>query len=60
MQVNANHGCDFYPLANHMTRLTNFTKGEICEFSAFPFSLDLMFNQILSNLIVGLMAFLKN
>ena len=33
----------------------NFTKGEIHEFSAFPFSLHLIFDQTLSNLIVCLM-----
>ena len=37
-----------------MTKLRNFTKGEICEFSAFPFLFDLMFDQTLSNLIVCL------
>ena len=37
------HGRDFHRLADHMT------KGEIREFSARPFSVDLMFN------IVGLM-----
>ena len=34
--------------------LNNFTKGEIHEFSVFPFSLQLMFDQTLSNLIVCL------
>ena len=47
---NADHGRDFHPLADHMTKLRNFT-GEIL---AFPFSLQLMF-QRLSNLIVCLM-----
>ena len=37
LQVNGNHGCDFL-LADHMTKLVNFTKGEIREFSAFLFS----------------------
>ena len=41
--VNADHGCDFHPLNDHMTKLQNFSKGEIREFSAFPFSLQLMF-----------------
>ena len=26
--VNADHGGDFRPLANHMTQLRNFTKGD--------------------------------
>ena len=55
MQFNVDHGRDFRPLADHMTKLQNFTKGEICEFSAFPFSVHLMFDQTLSNLIVCLM-----
>ena len=52
VRVNAYHGCEFHPLADHMTKLRNFTKGEIREFSVFPFSLHLMFEQTLSNLIV--------
>ena len=51
-RVNANHGRDFHPLADYMTKLQNFTKDEIRDFSAFPFSLKLMFDQTLSNLIV--------
>ena len=43
---------DFHSLADHTTKLLNFTKGKIREFSACPFSLHLMFDQILSNLIV--------
>ena len=54
LRVNANHGRDFHPLADHMPKLRNFTKGEIREFSAFPCSLHLMFDQTLSNLIVCL------
>ena len=46
--VNADHGRDFHPLANHM--------GEILEFSAFPFLLHLLFDQMLSNLIICLMV----
>ena len=42
VQVNANHGRDLHPLANHMTKLQNFTKGENRDFSAFRFSLHLM------------------
>ena len=30
--VGADHGPDFHPLANHMTKFKNFTKGEIHEF----------------------------
>ena len=39
--VNAD-GRDLHPLADHMAKLNNFTKVEICEFSAFPFSFQLM------------------
>ena len=55
VQVNADHGHDFHPLADHMTKLNIFTKGDFREFSAFPFSLHLMFDQTLSNLTVCLM-----
>ena len=55
MQVSADHGRYFHPLADHMTKLRNFIKGEISEFSSFPFSLDLMLDQTLSNVIVCLM-----
>ena len=54
VRVNANHERDFHPLADHMTKLQNYTKNEIREFSAFPFSLHLMFNQTLSNFVVCL------
>ena len=50
--VNADHGRDFHPLADHMTKLRNVTNGEIREFTVFPFSLQLMFDQTLNNLIV--------
>ena len=50
--VNADHGRDFHPLADHMTKLRNFTKEENCDFSAFRFSLQLMLEQALTNLIV--------
>ena len=46
--VNVNQGHDLHPFTDHMTKLRNFTKKEICEFSAF--SLHLMFDQTLSNL----------
>ena len=53
--VNADHGCDLHPLADHMTKLRNFTKEESRDFSAFRFSLQLMLEQALTNLIVCLM-----
>ena len=53
--VNADHGRDFHPLADHMTKLQNFIKEENCDCSAFQFSFHLMFEQALSNLIVCLM-----
>ena len=37
--VNADHGRDLHPLADHMTKLQNFTKEENRAFSAFRFSL---------------------
>ena len=55
VRVIADHGRDFNPLADHMTKLRNFTKGENRDFSAFRFSLHLMLEQALSNLIVCLM-----
>ena len=54
MRANADHGRGFHPLADHMTKLKIFTKGEIRVFSTFPFSLQLMFHQTLTNLIVCL------
>ena len=47
--VNADYGRDFHPLADHMTKLRNFTKEEII------FSLQLMLEKALTNLIVCLM-----
>ena len=44
LRVNADHGRDFHPLADHMMKLKKFTMFEICVFSAFPFSLQLMFD----------------
>ena len=55
LRVNADHLLDLHPLADRTTKLRNFTKGEIREFSAFPFSLQLIFDQPLSNLIVCLL-----
>ena len=49
--VNADHGRDF----PQITKLRNFTKQENRYFSAFQFSLHLMLEQSLSNLIVCLM-----
>ena len=54
-RANADHRRDFHPLADHMTKLRNFTKGEILEPSAFPFSLQLIVDQTLTNLIVCLL-----
>ena len=36
VRVNADRGHDYHRLADHMTKLRNFTKA---EFLAFPFSL---------------------
>ena len=58
--VSADHGCDFHPLANHMTKLRTFTKEENRDFSAFRFSLQLMLEQALTNLLVCLMISQKN
>ena len=55
LRVSADHGLVFHPLDNHITKLRNFTNGEIREFSAFPFSFQLMFDETLSNIIVCLM-----
>ena len=52
VRVNAVHRRDFHPLTNHMIKLKNFTKSEIHEFSIFLFSLHLIFDQTLSNVIV--------
>ena len=49
------HGRDFHPLADHMTKLGNFTKEENHVFSAILFSLQLMLEQALTNFIVCLM-----
>ena len=39
--VNADHGRDLHPLADHVTKLRNFTKEENPDFSAFRFSFQL-------------------
>ena len=36
--VNADHGRDLHPLADHMTKLRNFTKEENRDFSTILFS----------------------
>ena len=51
---NVDHGRDLHTLADHVTKLRNFTKEENREFSAFRFSLQLMFEEALTNLIVCL------
>ena len=51
MWVNASHGCDFHPLANHMTKLKKLPR---VSFQRFYFQLT-MFDQAISNLIVCLM-----
>ena len=53
--VNANQLRYIHPLADDLTKLRIFPKVEISEFSAFPFLLQLMFDQTLTNLIVCLM-----
>ena len=45
VRVNANHGRDFSPLADHMTKLNNFTMAKNLDFLAFRFSLHLMLEQ---------------
>ena len=55
VRVNADHGRDFNPFADQMTKIRNFTKGENRDFSAFLFSFHLMLQQALSNVIVCLM-----
>ena len=45
VRVNADHGHDFHSLADHMTKLRNFTKGENRDCLAFQISLHLMFEQ---------------
>ena len=55
MWVTADHGRDFHPPTDHMTKLRNFTKEENRDLSVFRFSLQLMFEQAFTNLIVCLM-----
>ena len=58
--VNANHGRDLYPLADHMTKSRNFTKEQNRDFSAFTLLLQYILEQALTNLIVCLMISQKN
>ena len=55
VRVKADYERDFNPLADHRTKLRNFTKEENRDFSVFRFSLHLMLEQALSNLIICLM-----
>ena len=52
LRVNAENGRHFDHLADDITKLRYFTRGEIRQFSSFSF--QLMFNQTLSNLKVCL------
>ena len=54
------NGRDLHPLADHLTKLQNFTKKENHDFSAFKFSLQLMLEQGLTNLIVCLIISQKD
>ena len=51
---------DLHPLADDMTKLRNFTKEENRDFSVFRFSLQLMLEQALTDLIVCLKISQKN
>ena len=55
VRISANHGRDFNPLTDHMTKLRNFTKGENREFSAFRFSLNFKLDIFKIYLIVCVM-----
>ena len=58
--VNADHGRGLHPLADHVTKLRNFTKEENRDFSAFRILLQLMCKSALTNLTVCLMISQKN
>ena len=60
LQINADHGRDFHYFADHMTKLQHLSKCEVREFSAFLFSLHLMFDQTFSNIIICLMISQEN
>ena len=57
--VEADHGHDLHRLTDHMTKLRNL-KEENRDYSAFRFSLQLMIEQVLTNVIVCLMISHKN
>ena len=50
-------GNEIHPLASHLTKLRNFTT---CGIHEFPFSLQLMFDQTLNDLIICLMISQKH
>ena len=52
VRVSANHGRDVILSLTTIKKLRNFTKEENRGFSAFRFSLHLMLEQALSNLII--------
>ena len=54
MWVDADHGRDFYPLVDHITKLKISPRKKIINFQQFV-SLQLMLEQALTNLIVCLM-----
>ena len=54
--VNVDHGRDLHPLDDHVTKLGNFTKEKNRDFSGVRFSLQLMLEHALTNLIVCLMV----
>ena len=54
VRVNVDQGRDLHPLADHMTKLRNFTKEENRYFSTFQVS-QFSLEQALTNLIVCLM-----
>ena len=58
VRINADHGRDFNPLADHMTKLKISPRVKI-YFSTFRFLLHLMLEQAVSNLIVCLMILQK-
>ena len=59
VRVIADQGRGFNSLADHMTKLRNFTKNKNRDCSAFRFSLHLMLEQALSNLMVFLVILQK-
>ena len=43
--VNADHGRDFHPLADHMTKLRNFPRNKIVIFQHFDFHFSKCLNK---------------